>query len=738
MTQVLETRESKTEGWIRSHPRIDGKERVTGRARYAGDWKVPEMLYGRMMTSRIPHGNVKRIDISKAAAIDGVKAIITCFDDKTIWHSGEREHERRLFTDRVRFVGDCIGAVATTDRKIAQRALDSIEVEYEDLPTIFTIQDALREGAVKIWETGNVIGPHHTGFGDIDKALHTGNIITVERDYETSRVSNAPMERACSLAWWDGGKLTVVAGTQGVFGCREALANDLGIPKEDIRVITKYKGGGFGGKISATNYDLAAVLLSKKTGKPVLVEYDRSEDFVATHPRWPSVQHLKGFVSKTGKLIGVDLKALCDVGAYSRSLKMGTFISGAEVCYDYEAWRGDISGVYTNTPGTGAMRAPPGPQSYFSAETLIDEIAYELKINPLEFRLRNLVVMPHREAHLTSNGLRECLMRGSEAIDWKNRWKPPPRDLGDSGCRGIGVAVVSWHARVGKGEAKIRIRSDGIVEVHVGVVDIGTGAKTTMAMIASKVLRVPLESMEVIWGDTEAAPYARGEAGSTTTALTGTAVREAAAMARSKLLELASTQLKTTAHRLEMESGYIAAGAQRIKIGEVLLRAGIQAIEESASTEPKLPEHADRLAFGAHFAEVEVDVDTGRIDVTEYVAAHDSGEIVNQLTAANQVKGGVVMGLGMALSERQLLDKNYGSVLNPSFMSYRVPNVTTTCRIKPIFVETDDQFGPKGLAEVPTVPVPAVIGNAIFNATGVRLRKLPFTPESFLRETKSY
>lgn len=723
---------------VSTHPRIDGRERVSGTARYGADWKVPDMLYARVLTSSVAHGNVKKIDTANAMSIPGVKAIITCLDDKTIWRAGDRDHERRALPDHVRFLGETIAAVAATSRKIAEQAVQALEVEYEELPSVFTLDEARKEGAQKVWDEGNVSPPITETFGNVKECFDIADLI-LEGDYSTSRVSRAQLEPPVSLAWWEGDNLTVVVSTQTVHLARLSLSADLGIPVDKIRAITLFKGGGFGGG-GASNYDDICAHLAKRAGKPVMLEYSREQDFIGTHARWSTDQHLRVAVSKSdAKLLAIDLQAYCDTGAYVRFRPGLSFISGPDTYYSWDAWKAGVYGVHTNTAATGYMRAPAGPPSCFSVETMVDEVAYEIGMNPLELRLRNLVVKPHGHEDLTSNGLEECVISGSEAFDWRARWQPPPKKISEVRGKklvGVGMAVASWHAFLGQGEAWVRMTRDEILEVYAGVVDIGTGAKTQMAMIAAKVLSVPVERIRMIYGDTSVSPFAIAEVGSMTTGLVGTAVREAATKLKTKLFSLASSKLGGTDLRIE-DGRTITNGRNAVKISDLISSLRVEYIEEKAQTDRKLPEHTERLSFTAHFAEVEVDSETGQVKVTTYVAAHDSGEIVNRLTAESQVQGGIVMGIGMTLSENLLIDQNYGSIRNPSFLNYRLPNHASIPKIQVIFPDLKDPYGPKSIGEISIVPVPPTIGNAIFNATGKRTRKLPFVPEEVLKTIES-
>ncbi len=640
------------------YTRIDGLERVTGRAKYTGDFQVDRMLYGRILTSKIAHGIVRKIDTSKALRIEGVKAILTCFDDPAcLWANGEREHKRQVFTDHVRFVGDCIGAVAAQSRSAALDALEAISVEYEKLPSSFTVEDSLKSGATSIWDDGNALKPLKYGYGDLKAAFESADQI-FEGTYSTSRLHNCPLEPAASLAWWEeeGDKLVVHAATQSIFGCRSGLSEDLGIPEEKIRVITLYKGGGFGNKSNSMNYDIIAALLSKKVAQPVMLEYSREDDFTSVHGRWSSNQKLRAAIdSKRRKLLAVDLVAYCDIGAYTRHIKQGNFVNGAESYYSTEAWRAIVHGVYTNTPATAHMRAPTGPIANFAAETMVDEIAHELGQDPLNFRANNVPTMYQNSALYTNNSMKECLLEGAELFNWREKWQDPfkkkvKKPYPDRSLRtGVGVSMGTWHSGVGKGDAFLKVKRDGTFEVYVGVIDIGTGAKSTMAQIASKTLGVPITDIRIVYGDTAICPYSVGESGSRTTTFTGNAVREAASKLREKLLELATLEFSKDKKREELAlfegSIYRLKNGQRqeklASLGELLSSqpAGFEEeITEQVSTEQKLPEGTVRETFAAHFAEVSVDTETGEISVEGYLAYQECGEIVNKLTATSQIR----------------------------------------------------------------------------------------------------
>lgn len=706
---------------VASYKRIDGFERVSGKANFCADWRLPGMLYGSIITSNIPNGTVTRIDTESILAKEGVEAVVTCFDDSTNWSAGERLHERKLFTINPKFLGDCIGAVAAKTRDTAQEASAQAQVTYEELPSVFNLEDALKLDAPKVWPDGNESVITYC-YGDIDRAFRESNE-SFERTYKTSRVHPASIETIASLAWWEdaGRKLVVVAETQAIHNCRDGLAEDLGIPIENVRVICKYKGGGFGNRSGVMNYDLIAAILSKKTGKPVMLEYTREQDFVGLHTRWPTNMQLKvGVNTKDGRLLALKLNGYVGLGAYTRRPKqLPNFLGTSAVSY-FSAMLTEEHTVYTNTPTTGNVRSPAGIQAIFAVETMIDEIAFSLKMNPLDFRVRNVRArFPELKEHFTSCGLLDCFEIGSEMFDWNRRWRTPPSRAefrsNKEKWSGIGVAMSNWHASLGKGEARVSIQKDGKVKVSIGVVDIGTGAKTTMAALASETLGVPIDEIEVIWGDTDMTPPTPGESGSKTTAIVGTAVTEACRKLNDRLARISDPKEDRNAQKLQ----------------EIMKKYG-QELEEYAITDPHLPNGKKRDSFGVHFVQVDVDIETGAVSIEKYLAIHDSGRIVNHLTAASQVKGSVMMGIGMALTEELRVNPDYGSFLNSNMMNYKITTHSMAPNVEVKFIEIDDPYGPKSLGEIALPASLPAIGNAIFNATGIRLREIPFTPDRIL------
>jgi xanthine dehydrogenase YagR molybdenum-binding subunit len=687
-----------------STPRIDAVKRVTGAATYTGDLHLAGMLYARVLRSPHPHARIRSVDVSKAKALPGVKAILTRENCDVIWSSGDTRNKRYLFNNPVRFAGDAVAAVAATNRQIAEEAMRLIGVDYEVLPFVLDAEEALKPGAPEIQPGGNLSanfqGKHEPEVyrrGSLDEGFRAADRV-FEDSYSSVHHNNAQLEPRVSLALWEGDKLTVYASTQGISNCRTDLAKDLKIPPEKVRVVCHYMGGGFGNKNQSHDFDLMAAVLARQTGAPVKLEFTRKEDFVAVHGRWPTKQYYKVGVKSDGTLTAIQFRGYSGLGPYRKS---SGDIAGVELfqCPNIEK---TVYPVLTNMAVSANYRAPAYPHGVFGIESLMDQIAYELKIDPVEFHLKNMTRKYQDKTPYTSTGLEECIRRGAEAIEWKTKWHPAGADPGEI-KRGIGMALGAFGSGLGRSSAVVRLNSKGRYNVHVGVTDCGSAAKTTMALIAAEALEAPLEKIDLIWGDTDICPYSVGESGSRTTSFTGWAVVEAVRDLKRQIAEKGPPQ------------------GDELRVG-------------MATPEPVLKGEA-RFSFCADFVQVEVDTLSGHVKVLKFIAVHDSGRIVNPLTATSQVKGGATQGIGMALHEELLYDRRSGVPLTAGYYHARVATHMDAPEIDVIFVETEDPYGPFGaktLGEPPIVPSVAAISNAIFNATGRRIKSLPITRDKVL------
>jgi xanthine dehydrogenase molybdenum-binding subunit len=722
-------------------PRIDAYERVSGQAQYTGDIQLPGMLYARVLRSPHPHAKIVSIDTSKAERLPGVKAVVHHGNAQIPWSSGGHTHRRFIFNNPVRYVGDAVAAVAATDRNIAEEALQLIEIKYEKLPHVLDANEALKPDAPKITPEGNLsVGkgafsaPIEESWGDLEKGFKEADQI-FEDTYISKHVNNAQLERRVSVAKWEAGKLTVYASTQGVSNARTDIAKDFSLPLSKVRVVSKYMGGGFGNKNQAQDYDYMAAVLAKISGQPVKLEFTREDDYIGMHGRWSSEQHYKIGVKNDGTITAVQLDAVTNMGAYR---KQSGNLSGTDF-YSIPNFKKVIKPVHTNTVVAANYRAPAYPQSVFGFASFLDQIAFELGINPLEMFQKNRIQKYKSKIPFTSNYLEECLIEGAKRIGWDEKWHKPGAMPGPK-KHGIGMALGGYPFRPGLGAATIRVNPDGTAHVLVGVTDIGTGAKTTMAIIAAEALGIPLNQLQLTNGDTDVTPYSVGESGSRTTAFTGPAVIAAAEDVRKQIFNLAAGQLKVKAEELDLREGQVfvkAEPAQKIPLERAVQNAG--ELIGRATTNPSFKD-VEGKSFAAHFAEVEVDTWTGHVKITRYVAAHDSGTVLNPLAAESQVKGGVVQGIGMAFSEELLIDSFTAIPINPNYRDAKVPTHLETPEIEVIFIEHPDPYGPFGgkvVGEPPITPSVATVANAIFNATGKRFKVLPITPDKIVRAVQA-
>ena len=699
-------------------PRIDAYERVTGRATYTRDVRLPGMLYGRVLRSPHPHARIRGIDVTKAAALPGVRAVATHENAKVVYGSGSiagggqyndelkasTKHRRYTFDNLVRFVGEPVAAVAAVNRYVAEEALELIEVDYEELPFVVDPEEALEPGAPPIWPEGNLAldreneaKPATRREGDVEAGFQAADQV-FEARYKTGFVHDAQMEPRSALAHWKGDKLTLYTTTQGISNCRHDNARDLGLADHQVQIICQYMGGGFGDKNGSYYFDLIAAMLAKEAGAPVLLELSRKDDWLGTHGRWHTVQYYKVGVKQDGTVTAIQMRGYSGMGPF---LRRSGGIAGIELygCPNIERV---VYPVHTNRMVSGNFRAPSDPQGYFGVQSMMDNIAYELGMDPVDFAMKNML-KPTDEVQFTNYTLDECIERGAELFNWKDRWHPVPGSDPGPIKRGAGMAFAQFRSGVGASSAIVRVDSEERYTLFVGVVDIGPGAKTTMAMIAAEELGVPLLEVEVVSGDTDRCPYSVGESGSRTTSMTGYAVIQAA------------QDLKRQIAEKGMPRG-----------DEVLIASATP----NPSTDGKL-----RMCFGAHFVEVEADVQLGHVRITKYVTVHESGRIINPLPAKDQIRGATLQGIGQALHEDLLYDPRNGQPLTAGYYGARHLTHLDAPEIEVTFIETDDGYGPYGaktVGEAGIVLAPAAVANAIFNAIGHRMKDMPITREKIL------
>ena len=699
-------------------PRVDAIARVTGQAKYTNDLKLPGMLYARVLRSPHPHARIRHIDTSEASRLPGVRAVITHENAQVVWGAGavaggrqysdaikEITRQRRyIFNNPVRCVGDAVAAVAATDRHIAEQALALIKVDYELLPFVLEPEAALAADAPRIWPEGNLCLDVHNNaapvvadHGDLAAGFTAADQVFEQR-YDTGFVHNAQLEPRCALAHWQGQTLTLYTPSQGIANCRHDMARDLGLEDQHVRVVCNYMGGGFGNKNQNQDADLIAATLSRHTNAPVMLEYTRRDDWLGMHGRWPTVQQYKVGVTNDGTVTAIQLIGYSGMGPYRKN---AGGISGLELYACPNRYR-SLSPVYTNRTTSGNFRAPSEPHGVYGIESIMDDIAYKLGMDPVEFTLKNML-RPTAEQPFTNYSLDACIQMGVEQFDWQARRKVIPGSDAGPIKRGAGFSFMMFRAALGMSSAIVQVDARQRYTVFVGVTDVGPGAKTTMGMIAAEALGVPLSQVDVVSGDTDRCPYSVGESGSRTTIMTGMAVVEA----------VKDLQQQIAARGMPTGNDVFVASAT-----------------PSPTTDGKM-----RQCFGAHFVEVEVDTRLGTTRLTKYVAVHESGRIINPQTARDQIRGAVLQGIGQALHEDLLYDPASGQPLTIGY--YRARHLThlDVPTIEVHFLEVDDGYGPFGaktVGESGIILAPAAVANAIFNATGKRMTSLPITRDKIL------
>jgi len=727
--------------------------KLTGEAKYTSDISLPGMLHGKIVRSPHPHAQIVKIDTSAVNGMPGVHAVLTPFDAP----EGRLAPDVPILDRVARYVGDEVVAVAADDEDLAEYAAGLIEVHYEPLPFVTTAREAIEADSAPVHPEGNLVGgePLTLTRGDVEEGFEQADRI-FSMSFSTPAHSPAPLEPRAAVAAWEDGRLTVWKTSRGVHADRLSLASALGIKRDDVRVVGATLGAGFGGK-DESRLSVIAAELARRAGKPVKVEATREEEFVAGRKRHSTETTVKVGVKNDGTVTAIHATTLMDTGAYLASGPGVVRRAGQAALYLYRCANVRYDGylVYTNQPSAASYRALGAPQGHFALEVTMNHIADELGIDPLEFRLRNHVeiegqagerVTPASEIidtqpveggiPFSSNGLRECLESGAEAFRWNERRADKPQSA-EHIKTGIGMSMLIYRGGPGgRSSARVRLNADGSVQLVAGLMDVGEGSTTVMAQIVAEALGVPYDSVRVTFGDTAATPEAPITAGSTATFSTGTAAKQAAEELRATILDAAAASLACDPDGLDIVDGRIvdAGGEVRLQLADVAAMAGENGLDASASVMPGSRDHIVN-SFGAHFAEVEVDTETGNVRVVRYVAAHDSGRILNPQLATNQVEGGVSQMLGFTLSEEMLTDPQSGVTLNASMLEHKSPTVKEYPPIEVIFADVVDPIGPfgaKALGEPPSVgPAPTII-NAIHDAIGVRITDLPATPDRIL------
>ena len=740
-------------------PRIDGIDKVTGSAKYAADIKLENMLHARLLRSPHAHARVKHIDTSAAEALPGVRAIATILEVPKVieyWFSLRTEEKKKqmfLHDDVVRFIGDPVLALAADDQATADKALALIRIEYEPLPALQDPFEAMTETDITIHDRGNVAFKFKKLYGDIRQGFNSADII-IENTYRTSKQKHAALEPfgTCVAHCQSNGKLTVYSSTQLPHWSRHYLAGALDLPLNKVRVIKPHTGGSFGGRCGLIHgLEVMCSWLSRRTGRPVRMAFTREEDFMATETRHPMTIKMKTGVTKDGILTANDVEIVSDVGGYGTHYigVLADCLSTGVGLYTIPNYSFKAKAVFTNKSLCGALRGYGNPQMNFAQESQMDILAEKLGVDPLDFRLKNYrglgEIDPVLNQEIRSNGLKECLEKGAQSSGWET--KRPQKPGKGPKKRGIGLSIVLHGTGAGKAlpdpaAATIMINADGSVNLVTGAADEGQGNRTVLAQIAAETLGIEFEKISVSETDTETTPLDCGTHGSRQAYGGGLAVQAAANEARQKLLTYATQELNVSADQLEIKNGAIFEATHphnKILISDLMRKTQIedmrlceQVIGSAAGVAPAMPGY-----YGAVFAEVEVDTETGEVQVLKLTSAFDVGRAINPELVKGQIIGGGVMGIGFALTEDLLVED--GHILNSGFTDYRLLRACDIPEIVPIIVESQEPTGPfgaKGVGEGCMVNVAAAISNAICHATGVRLTDLPMTPEAILQSLK--
>ncbi|HXY41658.1 MAG TPA: xanthine dehydrogenase family protein molybdopterin-binding subunit [Vicinamibacteria bacterium] len=720
--------------------RIDGYDRVSGRAVYARDLVLPGMLYAAFARCPHAHARVEKVDTRRAEAMPGVLAVLTGDSPgaRLPFYFGEKGPLSWLFDPHCRFEGEEVAAVAAETQAQAEAAARAIAVEYQTLPFVVDMEQALKPGAPEIHPGGNRAGePDRYQRGDVAKGFAEAAAV-VEMTFRTPCVIHTPMETHGSLAQWDGDRLTIWDTNQGVFDLRSAYAQFFQLPLSQVRVVSAYMGGGFGSKLEPGKYTLAAALLARQTGRPVRLFLSREETFLCVGNRPPNVLTLKAGAGKDGTLTALQLTGIGTGGAYPEGSTAGYLVSDLYTCPNVKV---EETSAYVNAGKARAFRAPGFPQGAWALEQTMDALARKLGMDPLALRLKNVPTVSQRRDNLpyTSTGLRQCLEDGAKAFGWTEAQRRP-RARGPI-VRGIGVAAGMWGwDGEAKGSAIVRFIADGSVSLTTGAADIGTGTKTVLAMVVSEELGVPLEKIQVDHADTATTPYAVLSGGSQTTHINAPIVRAAALDVKQQLVAMAAEQMKLEPGALELQDGVIVATASPDKKVALKDLAGLQdqQVIVGVGRREAHPKGKVALPFVVHFAEVEVDTRTGEVRVLRLLGAHDSGRVMSRLSYENQVFGGMTMCLGFGMTEGRVLDRNTGKMTNANWHDYKIPTAKDV-PAEPVCLPVDphdtecNSVGAKGLGEPATIPTAAAIANAVFDATGVRVTETPINPTQMAR-----
>lgn len=752
--------------------KVDARAKCVGQTKFADDIVLPRMLFCKMLRSHVPHALIKNIDVSKALALPGVFAVITGKDlpiPYGILPVSQDEHA--LCIDKVRFVGDPVAAVAAIDEDVAFDAMNLIEVEYEPLNTISSIEEAVLIDEPRIHDygdSGNVHKKVSLEFGNLEEGFSEADLVREDVFFYEGN-THLPMEQHAAVAHFDADqKITLWSSTQTPHYVHRALAKVLKMPAAHIRVIATPNGGGFGGKSDPFNHEVAVCKLAMITGRPVKVTLTREEVFYCHRGRHPVLMKVKTGVKNDGAITAMHFQSFLDGGAYGSYGVASTFYTGALQTVTYDVPRYKFQGLraFTNKPPCGPKRGHGTPQPRYALEVHLDKIAEQLRLDPVEIRRKHLVAPNTVTANylrIGSMGLGACIDKVADGSDWKNRfsWDPDNRKLPYG--KGIGIACSSYICGAGlpiywnnmpQSGVQLRLDRQGGVCVMCGSTDIGQGSDSILAYIVAEILGIDPFDIRVVTADTDLTPVDLGSYSSRVTLMTGNAAIQAAERARELLVMAVAEKLGVPIENLSLAERRVF-DVENPELGVSFAEAVVLAESKFGTigtvgsyTPPRSPGKfkgsgvgpSPAYSYSAAVAEVDVNPDTGIVVVERVWIAHDIGRSINPMLVMGQVEGSVYMGLGEILMEEMTYRTNRNVVHKfPSLLEYKSPTTMEMCDVKTYLIEDPDPNGPYGAKEVgqgPLLPVPPAVANAVYNAVGVRIDEVPITPEKVLRALK--
>ena len=742
-------------------PKIDAMAKCAGETLYADDLFFSRMIYAKLLRSPHPHARLRSISTERAAGLDGVYAVITGKDlPEKFGIMPSTQDEEALAVEKVRYVGDPVAAVAASSETLAEKALELIDVDYEVLKPVLSIEEALTEvdNRIHSWNRyANVQKAVSLEFGDMEKGFEGADHI-YEDTFFFQGNTHLPMEQYCTIAFnGPDGKLTVWSSTQTPHYLHRTLSKVLGLPMSRIRVVATPVGGGFGGKSDPFSHELSVAKLSMTTGRPVKITLTREESFYVHRGRHPVKMWIKTGVKNDGTLQAMHFRSFLDGGGYSSYGLASVYYTGAlqTVTYKLPAYKFEGARVFTNKPPCGPKRGHGTPQPRFAVEVQLDEIAEKLGIDPIDLRLKQLVE-PNSETvnglRISTTGLRECIEKVAAKAEWKKKFRQLPFG------RGIGFAASAYISGAGlpiywnempQSGVQIKLDRGGGITIFCGSTDIGQGSDSILAFAVAEEFGVDPADVRVVTGDTDLTPVDLGSYSSRVTVMTGNATIQACGKLKEMLYQVAGEVLEVPSDDLEMAEGQVRSisyPARGISFVECVQKAEAKFGTLGATGSYSPPKHpanykgsgvgpTTAYSFSTSIVELACDGETGDIKIDKVWIAHDCGRAFNPLLVEGQTEGSVYMALGEVLMEEQVFRKS-GLHKIPSMLEYKSPTTLETPEIETILVETNDPEGPYGAKEAgqgPLLPVIPAVANAVYDAVGVRIHEIPITGDKILR-----